>query len=83
LEDEEYFKSDVHRILFLLLEVDGRRRNAMLGIRRIHYCSKRKAKKWFLRLALKIHPDRCDHPKAAEGFRELNELYEILTMHFD
>ncbi len=79
-EEYEYFHSELDKLCFLLLEVDGKRRNDHLGIRRIHYVSKKHAKKWYKGIAFKIHPDRNpDHPKCEGAFAALNDLYKQMT----
>ena len=50
-----------------------------LEVRRIHYCDEKKAKLWYKKLANKVHPDKCTHPKAEEAFAALNELYNRMT----
>ncbi|CAM9731194.1 unnamed protein product [Chrysoparadoxa australica] len=35
-------------------------------------------KKAYHRLALKHHPDKCQHPDAAERFKEIKDAYEVL-----
>ncbi len=78
--DHEYFKSETDRLCFLLIHCEGARRNAMLGIRRVHYADKKKAKRWYKAIALKLHPDKNpDHPKCAEAMHKLNDLYQVMT----
>eukprot|EP01114_Cavostelium_apophysatum_P000450 TRINITY_DN10414_c0_g1_i1.p1 TRINITY_DN10414_c0_g1~~TRINITY_DN10414_c0_g1_i1.p1 ORF type:complete len:214 (+),score=30.47 TRINITY_DN10414_c0_g1_i1:34-675(+) len=36
-------------------------------------------KKQFKRLALLVHPDKCDDPKATDAFKQLNLSFEYLT----
>lgn len=79
-EEYEYFRSELDRLCFLLIEMDGKTRNKCLGIKEIHYVSKKHAKKWYKGIAFKIHPDRNpDHPKCKEAFESLNELYQRMT----
>tara|TARA_Y100001956_G_scaffold79272_1_gene92177 strand:+ start:185 stop:460 length:276 start_codon:yes stop_codon:yes gene_type:complete len=78
--DYEYFKSEVDRLCFLLIHCEGKARNDLLGIRRVHYADKKKAKLWYKSVALKIHPDRNpDHPKCGEAMEALNELFHHIT----
>lgn len=76
----DYFKSDLDRILFLLLEVDGKRRNELLGITSEMYENKEAAKKWYKSLSFKIHPDKNpDDPRAAEAFDKLKGIYDKIA----
>lgn len=76
----DYFKSDLDRILFLLLEVDGKRRNELLGITSEMYENKEVAKKWYKSLSFKIHPDKNpDDPRAAEAFDKLKGIYDKMA----
>ena len=76
----DYFKSDRDRILFLLLEVDGKRRNQLLGITSEMYENKEAAKKWYKSLSIKIHPDKNPgDPKAVEAFSKLKGLYNKIA----
>lgn len=76
----DYFKSDRDRIIFLLLEVDGKRRNQLLGITPEMYENKEAANKWYKSLSVKVHPDRNpDDLKAAEAFIKLKALYDKIT----
>ena len=36
----------------------------------------RQVLKSYRRLALRLHPDRCDHPLAVEAMQKLNDAYE-------
>ena len=75
--EDEYFKSDRDRIVFLLLEVDGERRNALLGITDEMYENKKLAKKWYKKTALIVHPDKKNGN--IDAFNELKELYLVMT----
>ncbi|HBC3928311.1 TPA: DnaJ domain-containing protein [Vibrio parahaemolyticus] len=78
-DDMAYFKSENDRILFLLLEVDGKRRNQLLGITSEMYEDEDAAKKWYKSLSNKVHPDKNDDPRAAEAFDKLKQLYNKVT----
>ncbi|MCW8346026.1 DnaJ domain-containing protein [Vibrio sp. ZSDZ65] len=78
-DDMAYFKSENDRILFLLLEVDGKRRNQLLGITSEMYEDEEAAKKWYKSLSNKVHPDKNDDPRAAEAFDKLKQLYNKVT----
>ena len=56
--EDDYFKSKHARILFLLLEVDGKRRNALLGITPNMYNDNKAADKWYYSLTHYVHPDK-------------------------
>lgn len=78
-DDMAYFKSENDRILFLLLEVDGKRRNQLLGITSEMYEDEEAAKKWYKSLSNKVHPDKNNDPRAAEAFDKLKQLYNKVT----
>lgn len=78
-DDTAYFKSENDRILFLLLEVDGKRRNQLLGITSEMYENEDAAKKWYKSLSNKVHPDKNNDPRAAEAFNKLKQLYNKVT----
>lgn len=75
-----FFNTEAERVIFLLTHVDGKRRNDELGIRRVMYCDKEKAKQWYKSLARLIHPDKCNHELASEAFNELQNLHHIMTL---
>lgn len=72
-----YFKSEKDKIVFLLLEVDGERRNKLLGITDDMYEDKKLATKWYRRLSLIVHPDKMDNN--SEAFIELKEIFQVMT----
>ncbi len=77
----DYFKSQKDKIMFLLLEVDGKRRNQLLGITPDMYNDVNAAKKWYKSLSLQIHPDKNpEDENAAKAFNKLNELYTMITL---
>ncbi|WP_052380030.1 MULTISPECIES: DnaJ domain-containing protein [unclassified Pseudoalteromonas] len=79
-DEIDYFKSDRDRILFLLLEVDGKLRNQQLGITSEMYENPEVAKKWYKSLSNKVHPDKNpNEPKSAEAFDRLKDLYNKIT----
>lgn len=71
-----YFKSQISKTIFYLLELDGEDRLEKLGINRLHYIEKEKADEWRKKLIKKVHPDICNHPKAQEAFIKVNYLYK-------
>jgi hypothetical protein len=74
-----YFKSEAARIIYALLELDGEQRLKELKISRAYYQDLDKAKKWRNELARIIHPDKCEHPKAALATNKLTELFENMV----
>lgn len=81
LDEVEYFKSQKDKLMFLLLEVDGKRRNQLLGITPDMYEDSQAAKKWYKSLSLQVHPDRNPGDEsAAKAFDKLNELYTMMTL---
>lgn len=81
LEGVDYFKSHKDKLMFLLLEVDGKRRNQLLGITANMYEDSQAAKKWYKSLSMQVHPDRNPgNVNAAKAFDKLNELYTMMTL---
>lgn len=79
ISEKEYFKSDIHKIIFALIYTDMSLREKLLGISEELYLDKVKAKKWRNALSKKIHPDRCKVIGAGDAFKRLNELYARMT----
>lgn len=73
---EDYFKSPVDKLIFSLIELDGKNRQRQLGIGPLHYRNTDLAKKWKQEAANKLHEDRCKHPKAKEAWYQMEELYK-------
>lgn len=78
-EEDEYFKSKEAELIFYLVELDGELRMKKLGITRQHTRNLATAKKWRNDIAQLIHPDVSNHPKAAQAFSVLTEMYEQMT----
>lgn len=74
-----YFHSEVARIIYALIRLDGEQRLRELGISKAHTKDMEKAKNWRNNIAKKIHPDVCQHPEAAEASTKLTELYNQMT----
>jgi hypothetical protein len=72
------FVSDEGKFLFLLTQMDGEKRNDLLGITDQHYEDKELARRWFKSIAGKIHPDKSSD-KEGLAFKALQDLYNILT----
>ena len=80
LTDDEYFKSKRDRIIFLLLEVDGKRRNRLLGISPEMYDDKDAAKKWYKSLCAYVHPDKFPNDyRSKDAFCKLTDLYDLMV----
>lgn len=80
-DDLGYFKSHKDKLMFLLLEVEGAKRNDLLGITRVMYQDKDAAQRWYNSIAEHISP--ANNPgdvKAINAISKLDELYAILTM---
>lgn len=71
-----YFRSDESRIIYALVELDTGYRAKELGITRLHYLDREKAKQWYRDIAKIIHPDICSHPNASSAIDILNNLYK-------
>lgn len=78
-ENLMYFKSEVDRIIYALLRLDGEQRLRELGVNKSHTRDLEKAKSWRNRLAKIIHPDVCKHPESVEASTKLTQLYEQMT----
>jgi hypothetical protein len=72
---DDYFSSKVDRYIFALTELDGANRQKILGITPLHYRNREFANKWKKEVALLLHPDKCDHPKAKEAWEIMNNIY--------
>lgn len=73
------FISETEKYLFCLLKIDGRNRQNILGVSGIHYKNKGIAKKWYQRIAQKIHPDKCSDTRAKAAMEALEEMYREMT----
>ena len=76
---DEYFYSEIDRYIFAFTQLDGKNRQKILGINRLHYGNSEMAKKWKKEMAKKIHPDICKHPKAKEAWDIMNEIYSEMV----
>ena len=75
----DYFSSKVDKYIFALTELDGKNRQKILGITLLHYRDKELANKWKKEVALVLHPDKCDHPKAKEAWDIMNNIYSEMV----
>ncbi|ENG6164708.1 DnaJ domain-containing protein [Vibrio vulnificus] len=79
--DNSYFKSEKDKLFFLLNEVDGKRRNQLLGITTDMYSDEKLSKQWFKRISNKVHPDKNPNdPRSTEAFDNLKKLYSMMTL---
>lgn len=77
--DDSYFKSDSHKYIFYLLELQGEIRMEKLKIYRSHYINNDIAKSWYKKIAKKIHPDICKDERAAEAMAELTSIFNNMV----
>ncbi|EJG0979170.1 DnaJ domain-containing protein [Vibrio parahaemolyticus] len=79
--DISFFKTEKDKLFFLLNEVDGKRRNQLLGITADMYSDERLSKQWFKHMSSKVHPDKNPNdPRAAVAFDNLKKLYSLMTL---
>lgn len=74
----KYFKSEAHEIIFYLNELDGEERLNKLSVYKIHYLNEELARKWYLDIAKKIHPDvliKDNINGAEEAMSNLTAIY--------
>lgn len=70
------FVSETAEYVYYLTKLDGKQRNDALGITDEIYDDKALAKKWYKKIAQKVHQDKggSDH-----AFRVLSEIYKVLV----
>lgn len=73
---EDYFKSPTDKLIYSLIELDGKNRQNQLGIGPLHYKDIDLAKKWRNTVANRLHEDRCKHFKAKEAWHKMEEIYK-------
>ena len=69
-----YFIDETTKIIFALVELPGKVKMDLLGIKRIHYINKDMAKSWYEEINNKIINSK--HPKLMEAMKELEKLYK-------
>ena len=69
-----YFIDETTKIIFALVELPGKVKMDLLGIKRIHYINKDIAKSWYEEINNKIKNSK--HPKAVEAVKQLENLYK-------
>jgi cell division protein FtsB len=77
--ESDYFVSPDAEIVYSIIKLDGEQRLKALGINKSHFKDSDKAKKWRNDLAMKVHPDKCAHPHAAEAMEEITALFENMV----
>ncbi|MDO4690572.1 MAG: hypothetical protein Q4A58_04685 [Fusobacterium sp.] len=75
-KEDFYFKDEISKYIFYLVELEGKKQLDFLGITYEHYCDKEIAEKWHKEMVKLIHPDICKHPKATEAMQTLEKLYK-------
>jgi len=76
---DSYFSSETDKYIFALTELDGKNRQNILGINALHYKDKELANRWKKNIAIKIHSDRCTHPKVKEAWDKMMEIYNEMV----
>ena len=69
----EYFKDETSKIIFFLVELEGKAQLDFLGINLGHYCNKNIADRWYSEIKKKID---AGHPKSDEALKSLEKLYK-------
>lgn len=82
-QDDEFFKNQESKYLFCLTEVDGKKRNEVIGLTDELYDNKNKAKKWYRNIAKIIRPDIKNDDRTKKAFNELNKLYKNIMNSFE
>lgn len=83
MQEDEFFKSEESKYLFCLTEVDGKRRNEVIGLTDDLYDDKDKAKKWYKNIVKIIRPDIRSNDKTKNAFNELSKLYKTIMNSFE
>lgn len=80
-EMERMFKAPDLLIVFALVFMDGKQRNDVLGLQRIHYAEKRQAGKWRDNIAAKLRAIEMLVPTTTyvAALRQLDRIHENLT----
>ena len=78
-KEDLFFKGNTEKLIFYLVELDGKTRLDKLGITLLHYTNKKIAKKWKNSVSKQIHPDVCNNPLASDAMNELINIYEEMV----
>ena len=79
--NSSYFRAKESEYIYYLVELYGEIQREKLGIQRILYKDKEKAKKWRNNIIKIVDPDRSTHPKATESAKKLHEIYKEMIKY--
>lgn len=79
--NRDYFISHQTELIYSLVKLQGEAQQSALGVTSTLYRSNAKAKAWWRKLSLIVHPDRCKHRGATSATEQLNLLYEEMMKH--
>lgn len=84
-EDSEdiYFKNNRSKYLFCLTQVDGEKRNVVIGLTDDLYENKDKANEWYKKIVKIIRPDINVDEITKAAFKELKDLYDNIMDCFE
>lgn len=74
MKDNLYFKDEVSKYIFFLVELEGKPQLDFLGVDPSHYSNKEKAKNWYNKIKNII--EKSEHSKADEAMASLENLYK-------
>lgn len=74
MKDNLYFKDEVSKYIFFLVELEGKIQLDFLGIDPSHYSNKEKAKNWYNKIKNII--EKSEHSKVDEAMASLEKLYK-------
>ena len=74
MEKDLYFIDESSKIIFALVELQGKVQMDLLGIGRIHYVNRDVSKNWHEETKNKIMNSK--HPKSEEAMNELKKIYK-------
>ncbi len=74
MKDNLYFKDEVSKYIFFLVELRGKPQLDFLGIDPSHYSNKEKAKNWYNKI--KNIVEKSEHSKVDEAMTSLEKLYK-------
>ena len=74
MKDNLYFKDEVSKYIFFLVELKGKVQLDFLGVDPSHYSNKEKAKNWYNKIKNII--EKSEHSKVDEAIVSLEKLYK-------